>query len=229
MTSATLHRTQQLSATLFQVEFLPEKPIDFIPGQFIELILPNTDDHDERGHRRWFSVASTPQEQILSIITRYNPKASSSFKNQLFSLDAKANLLIADPMGDFVLPKDSRIPTIWIAAGVGIAPFISMARSLQYSVSNHSAHLFWTTSEDETLPHQTDFNDTLSTVFIADKDTSLTPDHITSQISTDTLKSGLFFIAGPEQFVERFIEKLATIGIPRQRLIGDFFHGYDVV
>jgi glycine betaine catabolism B len=227
MTPATFLSKQQLAPTLFRVDFLPEKPIDFIPGQFIELVLPRPDSHDERGNRRWFSVASAPHEKPLSIITRFHPSDSSSFKNSLFSLDSGSELLIADAMGDFVLPKDSSLPTIWVAAGVGISPFISKARFMKHNNTKRSAHLFWTTSQDEPLPYGADFAAVLDSVFVSDKKSSLTPEDIMSQVGADLLDRSLYYVAGPEKFVEGFIDKLATLGIPRHRLIGDFFHGYE--
>src|SRR6185436_20097378 len=55
----------------------------------------------------------------------------STFKQTLAALQPGAIVDIAEPMGDFVLPKDMTIPLVFIGGGIGITPFHSMSKWLQ--------------------------------------------------------------------------------------------------
>src|SRR5690606_36942002 len=94
--------------------FRPKRPVRYIAGQFTELYLPH-DDADERGIRRWFTISSPPTEELIGITTRFTDDGSS-YKRRLRALEPGAVLKMADPMGDFVLPKDPSIPLVFVAA-----------------------------------------------------------------------------------------------------------------
>src|SRR6185369_15796787 len=99
--------------------FRPERPVDYIAGQFTEIYLPHSG-ADSRGERRWFTLSSSPTDALVSITTQFIPTEGSTFKKELFGLRPGAALKLADPMGDFVLPKDPSIPLLFIAGGLGI-------------------------------------------------------------------------------------------------------------
>jgi len=84
--------------------FRPEQPLSYTAGQFTELTIPHKRP-DERGLKRWFTLSSSPTSELLSITTKFNNDKSSSFKKALFGLKPGAELTMAEPMGDFVLPK----------------------------------------------------------------------------------------------------------------------------
>src|ERR1700722_16878985 len=105
--------------------FRPEKPVHYTAGQFIELTIPHKNP-DKRGIKHWFTLSSPPTDELLSITTKFAGDQSSSFKKALFKLKPGTELRMADPMGDFVLPKLIQTPLIFVAGGIGITPFHSM-------------------------------------------------------------------------------------------------------
>ncbi len=225
MTTAKFLQKIQLSESLYTLWFQPDHKLDFIAGQFTEISLPHSL-ADERGERRWFSLSSGPEDEKFSITTRHQADASSSFKSRFINLRPTDSIQVADVMGDFVLPKQSNVPIIWIAAGVGIAPFVSMAYSLQSRSRQGSIGLFWTTSYDETLPYKKLFEATTNDIAIYDKTVSLAAKDVTSRVSSETLETGLFYLAGPEKFVELFRKQLLDKGLPASRIVADYFSGY---
>lgn len=225
MNSATFIRKEKLSDSLYTLWFQPEHKLDFIAGQFTELSLPHSP-IDKRGDRRWFSLSSDPKDDKFSITTRFQAGASSSFKSHFISLHPTDSIQVADAMGDFVLPKQSSAPVTWIAAGVGIAPFVSMAYSIKSRPRQGSIGLFWTTSYDETLPYKKLFEATTNDIAIYDKTVSLAAKDVTSRVSSETLETGLFYLAGPEKFVELFRKQLLDKGLPASRIVADYFSGY---
>src|SRR3989338_6099677 len=86
-------------------EFEKPKQFHFIAGQTIDVNV---------GTQIYtFSIAAAPQETVLRIATRM--RKDSKFKQAL--LKAK-KVRIQGPSGDFVLPKKTDRPIIFIAGGI---------------------------------------------------------------------------------------------------------------
>ncbi len=129
----------------FKAESMPR----YIAGQFIELKIPH-DNKDKRGDKRWFTLSSSPTEPMLSITTKFAAENGSSFKAALRALKPGAELNMASPMGDFVLPKDAGIPLVFVAGGIGSTPLRSMCKYMQDSGEQRNVHVIYNanTAED---------------------------------------------------------------------------------
>ena len=107
-------------------EFIFDAPkISYEAGQYIELSLPHSK-ADFRGSRRVFTIIGQPQEELMSIATRF-PEKHSTYKDSLLSLKAGDIVYGTRVAGDFVLPSDKNVPIVCIAGGIGITPFVSFA------------------------------------------------------------------------------------------------------
>lgn len=102
--------------------FVFEKPENFTykAGQYIRLIL-----YDKKGKResRYFTLSSSPLDNQLKITVKIK---NSPFRKLLYALKEGALLEFYGPMGMFYIDKHSTGKYIFIAGGVGIAPFMSM-------------------------------------------------------------------------------------------------------
>ena len=136
---ATLHHVVDETPVIRTFFFKSERPLRYVAGQFIELTLPHADP-DDRGTRRWFTLSSAPSHELISITTKHAEKPST-FKQKLWSLEPGDTVDISEPMGDFVLPKDSTQPLVWIAGGLGITPFHSIVQWLQDTKKLHNGQL----------------------------------------------------------------------------------------
>ena len=130
--------------------FKPERPVRYIAGQYTEIYLPH-DTPDDRGVRRWFTLSSSPTDEMVSITTKHASHQSSTFKQELWSLKPGEPLKLADPMGDFVLPKDKTIPVVFVAGGMGITPMHSMVKYLQDKGEKRDIHLIYAVTEEDEL------------------------------------------------------------------------------
>lgn len=230
--TATFDHARQEAEHIITFFFVPEKPLQYTAGQFIELTL----DHphpDSRGIRRWFTLSSSPTDEYLSITTKFSPSKSSSFKQTLRALKSGDPVSISDPMGDFVLPKLIQTPLIFVAGGIGITPFHSMLSWLAQTDEQRPIRmLYGVHTEDEIV-----FQDTLSkagqhaTVVVAEPSAAwggergqLTAELITGleQPSEDTL----IYVSGPEPMVEQLEKDLKKNGIKQHQLVLDFFPNY---
>lgn len=213
--------------------FKPERPVRYIAGQFTELYLP-LDETDSRGARRWFTLSSSPTDTMVSITTKFAPHQSSAFKQHLKNLRPGATLKLADPMGDFVLPKDPAIPIVFVAAGMGITPVHSMIKWLKDTGQQRKVHLIYAVTDQEDLAFLPLFKAYKLTSFTplikhpapdyAGEVGSLTTDRIL-QLVPDDGKS-LIYLSGPELMVETFYKELPAKGIGAERLVTDYFPGY---
>lgn len=124
----TMARRTQLSATTTEFSFRPSGRLRFRAGQYLELTLPHRHP-DSRGLRRVFSIASAPGSDVVRIGTRL-PENASTFKQSLTDLPEGAVITATSIAGDFLLPRDPRVPLLLVAGGIGITPFASQIEDL---------------------------------------------------------------------------------------------------
>lgn len=214
----------------------PEKPVGYTAGQYIELTLPHQHP-DKRGQKRWFTLSSPPGHQLVSITTRYaGDKTSSSFKKTLFHLEPGHELTMSEPMGDFVLPKDSSQPLLFVAGGIGITPFHSM---LEWLAEHHERRpitfIYGVHNEDDIM-----FEDTCrragvhATIIVSEPSSSWGGER--GQLSAEVVRglatitsATLVYLSGPEPMIEHLTKDLKASGLPERQLVTDFFPGYTAI
>lgn len=214
---------EHLGDDFYTFHFTCDRAIRFIPGQFIELTLPHA--ADDRAERRWFTLSSTPKEG-LAITTRIVTDSPSSFKRVLSELTPGTKLKMANPMGDFVLPKDPSIPLVFVAGGIGCTPFRSIIRSLQESGEKRDIRLLHSVSRKNSAIFLDIFEKLGQnfTLHVSERDGHLTSSDILAFSRKDDRE--YFYISGPEPMVEQLEKKLLEQGIKKSHLHGDFFPGY---
>ncbi|MGH7239519.1 MAG: RnfABCDGE type electron transport complex subunit D, partial [Candidatus Saccharimonadales bacterium] len=106
--------------------FTASQKFTFEPGQYMEWTLGH-EKSDQRGIRRYFTVASSPTEQDVIIGVKFYEHASS-YKKTLDALKPGDTIVAAQPAGDFVLPRSRSQKLAFLAGGIGVTPFRSMAK-----------------------------------------------------------------------------------------------------
>ncbi len=233
MQQATLVRTEQLNKNTTSFWLKPDEPINYLAGQFITIHIPHSS-MDDRGDKRWFTLSSSPTESLLCFTTKLSNQ-SSSFKRQLQSLQPGDTLQVGQPMGDFVLPKSTQTPLIYIAAGIGIAPVRSILTYLKDRGEQRDICLHYGVRHEVDICYQdilSNWADT-TTIWVSQpgadwtgKKGKISIDVILQNLSKAQRDNGWFFVAGPEQFTEASYRQLEESGIPDHHIIGDYYHGY---
>jgi predicted ferric reductase len=76
-----------------------------------------------------FSITSSPNGSTLSVVV----KAVGDYTKAMAQLESGAAARIEGPFGTFSYLKIDNPRQVWIAGGIGVTPFLSMARSLEPS------------------------------------------------------------------------------------------------
>jgi ferredoxin-NADP reductase len=200
--------------------FKPEHKLRYDAGQFVELSLPH-DGSDDRGTKRWFTLSSSPLSDLISITTRLAGRPSS-FKRRLQALQPGDHLHVSESLGDFVLPKDATLPLVFVAGGIGITPFLSIARSLtdRHEIRRIRLHYVVHAINDALFKEEL-LNAGYKVNIILSKQK-------TGPLLTD-LEQGpdcLYYISGPEGLAEKMTAELTASGVAESQIVTDYFPGY---
>jgi ferredoxin-NADP reductase len=183
---------------------------------------------DNRGVRRYFSLASSPTEETPKLLVKfYDPP--SSYKRAMQNMKPKSQIIASQLSGDFTLPKDITKPLVLVAGGVGVAPFRSMVKYIvDKKISVNIVHLFINkTSQDviyKELFAEGEKYGVHTVYFVTSEQGHLTPESIQSLIPD--FKKRKFYISGPQLMVQSIEQTLLQSGASSSQLKTDFFPGY---
>jgi len=229
---ATLHHIEEEAPNISTFYFQPEHSVIYEPGQYIELTLPH-DTMDNRGDRRLFALSSSPDEPFIAITNKFASRDGSSFKRALKQLPRGTSVEISIPRGSFTLPDDPTIPLTFIAGGIGITPFRSMAQSLVSTKQQRSIQLFYMVTHEDEIMFQPLLTRAIpeTTIVVSNPSPSwrgardrLDGDFILQHATV--LPSTLFYISGPESLVTALQRDLESRDIKKDRFVVDPFTGY---
>ena len=136
--NATLIERIDNTSALAVFKIRPDEPVpDFVPGQYMTLGLNNEERPELGSVRRPMSIASAPEErEALEFYIRYvsHPESENPLTHLLWkSRETDRIFLRNKPVGTFTVADtvgddDPRLK-VFVAAGTGLAPFISIVRS----------------------------------------------------------------------------------------------------
>lgn len=220
----TLDHIEKISHNVTTFWFKPRGYVDYTAGQFIEMYLPH-DSPDERGHKHWFTLSSSPTEDLLSITTKFAGDKGSSFKRTLFALKPGVVVDMSDPMGDFVLPKDKTIPLVFVAGGIGVTPYRSITKWLMDTKEQRDIQAVLAAA----TPKDVLFKDLFEAYAVK-------PSLVFGQLKAEQILTLIasandkrIYVSGPEQMVETLHKDLEKLGVSKDQLVGDFFPGYSAI
>lgn len=118
---ATVTAVEQVASETVRLEIQVPEALSFEPGQYVRLQPPGADFH------RSYSMANVPGSDRLQFFIRLVP--DGAFSQWLATAKAGDPLELSTPHGTFFL-RDEERPRLFVAGGTGVAPFLSMLRSM---------------------------------------------------------------------------------------------------
>jgi predicted ferric reductase len=220
-----------------------ERPLAFTPGQFVfvnfrSLALSDGFHPFELSLRRRifsirageisnqfhpFSITSAPGERTLRITV----KAVGDYTRALRRLETGDEAIVEGPYGSF---SDRNVPNrrqIWTAGGIGVTPFLSMARNLDsrdglsvdfYYCVEHEEEAHFLDELEEIAGARDDFRVVLVP---RDREGFLTAERV-ARANAD-LSSADVLICGPPAMIDSLRSQLEVAGMPRGRIQAEEF------
>jgi predicted ferric reductase len=210
---------RELEPGLVEVALEPiGRGVTFVPGQFALVYLEAKDGW----HRHPFTISSAPQEELLRITV----KALGDYTSRLAELiEPGMPAVIGGPHGRFSHEKGTD-RQVWIAGGVGVAPFLSWLRALDGALPRRVDFFY---SADGPAP----FAEEIAQIAAGQPslhahliDTGvegrLTVERVlaTTDGHVDDLS---VFMCGPREMLRTFQTGLRATGVPSRRIHREYF------
>ena len=238
----TDRKQESQTVTSFLLEPADGQPLPvFKPGQFITV---RRDEGSAPSITRNYSLTSRPgQDHYRISVKRETEGAFSPWIHDEFHTDQI--LQVKGPHGGFVMDEQSKRPLVFIAAGVGITPFISMIKHHLEQVrrTNRNArsitliHAARTTAErafmEELLSESHGLESGLRVISLISQPTPneeqgvhyslegrLNPEILQALLPLDDYEC---FLCGPSGFMQSAYDMLRGLGISDQRIHAESF------
>lgn len=235
--SRLLHRTAIAEDTL---AFQFQRPRNFLfrPGQFIDLSLPAIPAKGLSSLTHTFSIASSCFASDILVATRMR---DSPFKRALSTLPLGTEVSIRGPTGSFVLHTNVSRPAVFLAGGIGIAPFLSMLSSAAIDKTHPPIFLFYAnrhiedaafmdTLRDLEMSNQNfHFSPTLTRIAAGHRGWKGATGPINAQMLSkhiSDLLDPIYYVAGPPGMVSGAHQTLIEFAVPEENIRIEHFAGY---
>lgn len=234
----SLKETTKIADNTYGFWFASDRRLDFKPGQYLEWTLDHKQP-DNRGKRRFFTIASSPTETGIRLGTKFNPN-SSTFKQALAKMKPGDQIIASQLAGNFTLPPDPGQKLVLIAGGIGITPFRSMIKYLIDTKEKRDIVLMYSNNKIEDIAYKEVLDQAqkqlnIKTIYVLTDLTAIPTNwqgeqgFIAAQMITKNIpdyQDRLFYISGPHSMVVGAVEALKLLKIPSDRIKTDFFPGF---
>jgi len=217
-----------------------ERPRNFLfnAGQFVDLAPRGARSDSSDGLTHAFSIASSPLAEEIVVATRMRDTA---FKPALSILAIGAAVRIKGAMGSFTLHKNVSRPAVFLAGGIGIAPFLSMLSYAAMNKLHPPISLFYanryledaafmdTLRELESSTENFRFVPTLTRVGNAHREWKGETGHISPEMLSrhvSNLPGSICYVAGPSTMVSAARVALNAAGVDEDDIRTEEFAGY---
>lgn len=189
------------------------KQLSFTPGQFVVLAFGG----ESAWQRHPFSIASAPRQHQLEV----EIKAAGDYTNTLGEkLRTGTPAKLAGPFGGFDYRRGGK-NQVWIAAGIGITPFLSWTRSLDESFDRTVDLYYSVAAESDAL----DLNELTAAaaahptlrlhVVVTEQQALLTPSKVLNDLHDGDV---WIYMCGPPPMMKVFEHGFRDLGIPLDKI-----------
>jgi propane monooxygenase reductase component len=220
--STIVEAVEPLTADIWWLKLRPEEPLEFKPGQYVDIGIPGTDEH------RSFSMANTDPETLEFMIKQY-PGGKLSGLLADGSIKPGDTLEVTGPYGVFTLRRSSPRRLLFIGGGAGMAPILSLLRSMKESGIEREAAYYYGARSEADLFHLEELADMPCGFVPALSEESNGWRGETGLITdvVDRLEGDLaevdVYLCGPPPMVDAAIALLDAKGVPEAHVYFDKF------
>jgi ferredoxin-NADP reductase len=199
--------------------FLVQKPVGytFEPGQATEVSINKPEWKDQR---RPFTFTSLPSWKNLEFTIKIY-RGHNGVTNQLEKLQSGDELILHEVFGAITYQG----PGIFLAAGAGITPFLSILRQLYKENKLEKCKLLFSNKTLGDIIHKRELEEMLGRSYINILTRQNVVGYLDRRIDEDMLKDHIrdfnrhFYICGPDDFVKRMTGILLNLGAKMETLV----------
>lgn len=213
---------RKLNSQIFEIGLKPTgKQVKFAPGQFV-FITPTSGNIPKQSHP--FSLTSNPGDEEMTTGIKI---IKGGYTEKLRNIDIGTQFTVEGAYGRFSYKYYPYQKQVWVAGGIGITPFVSMAKSLDvggglevtliYSVKDKSDAVY--------LDQLRNVQNNYSYFHLVLHETSKSG-RLDSKIMTDyvpDLKEREIFVCGPGEMMKSLRINLKKMGIQNSRIHSEEF------
>lgn len=208
--------------TTIILELVPEhKPISYKSGQAVFVRFYN-ERLSKESHP--FSIASKSDDPRIRIVI----KKLGDFTEKLEHLNPGEKVSLEGPYGKFHFRNYRGKKQIWIAAGVGITPFLGMTEDLLEKDHGIRIDLYYTAKDDSDFIGYDFFNSVAQRIkdfrffpWSSSRQGRITLDSVRK--ASESFEDAEFLICGSTGFKESIIHKLIKAGISKDKIHEEAF------
>lgn len=225
-----IKRTQ----TIESFRFSPKEKIEFIPGQFLQIIF-DTDNQDNRELNKYLSFSCPPTKEYIEVTKRLS---DSSFSQSLKSLKINDEILLKAPLGNCIF-KESYQKIGFLIGGIGITPVISILEYIVDKNLNTDVILLYSNRTEQDIAFKKeldswqDMNKNIKVFYTVSESPPKDSSCIFGRIDKDLLiaktkdyRERIFFIFGPPKMVEAMNALCLGAGCNKENIKTENFIGY---
>jgi propane monooxygenase reductase component len=219
----TVDAVEELTSDIRLLRLTPAEPLEYKPGQYVDIAIPG-----HPGEHRSFSMAGTAPD-VLEFMIKLYPGGRFSGLLADGAITPGDELEVTGPYGVFTLRASSPRRLLFIGGGAGMAPILSLLRSLSQTGSEREATYYYGARTAADLFHLDEIA-ALPSAFVAalsdDADgwageTGLITDVV--ERLEDDLAEVDAYVCGPPPMVEAAIALLEAKGVPESHIYFDKF------
>lgn len=191
-----------------------ERPLDFAPGQ---VVFVGLDDAAVNHQQHPFSITSAWDDDDLRLVI----KSVGDFTGQLPQVAVGSLARIEGPYGAFWRGGAAHRRQVWIAGGIGVTPFLSIARSIK--PDDYDIDFYYCTTDAEAAVYLDEFkflaerNPTMRVLPVPEEELGfLSAGHV-RRLSGD-LSSVEIYLCGPPQMIAALTRQLDDLGVSPEHL-----------
>ena len=220
--STSVEAVEALTSDIFFLKLRPSEPLEYKPGQYVDIKIPGTE------HHRSFSMAGTSPDSLEFMIKAY---PGGKFSGLLADGAVKPgdSIDVTGPYGVFTLRSSSPRRLLFIGGGAGMAPILSLLRSMKENGSERQAAYYYGARTEDDLFQLEELGElpcgfvpALSEDCNGWKGESGLITDVVSRLEGDVTEVDAY-VCGPPPMVEAAIALLEAKGVPEAHIYYDKF------
>lgn len=220
--STSVESVEALTSDIYSLKLKPSEAFEFKAGQYVDIQIPGTELH------RSFSMANTDSDSLEFMIKHYEGGKFSGLLSD-GAIKPGDELNVTGPYGVFTLRPSSPRRLLFIGGGAGMAPILSLLRSLQESSSERDRSYYYGARTEADLFQlaelgelQCGFVPALSEDSNGWKGESGLITDVVNRLEGDIAEVDAY-VCGPPPMVEATIALLEAKGVPEAHIYYDKF------